>query len=213
MRSILSITTAPAVTKLVTLTRVKQELEITDNSKDALLNAKIDEATSDIEAHLNRTLSRIAATETFWTEPGGQGLADVLVLDRAPVPSITSVTVDDVLVETDEYRLDADAGLLYRLDSGGYPYVWQWCKSIVVVYAGGFLLPGETGRTLPPALEAAAVELMQSYWLSRGRDPLIRSEDVPGLGSVQYWVGAVGESGELPPGVVSKIAPFRRPAV
>lgn len=209
MRSIVTITTPPAATRLTTLERAKLELGITGSENDALLGAKIDEATSDIEAHVRRTLNRATLTETFW---GGRGCAEFLTLDRMDVASITSVTVDDVAVDADEIRLDAEPGVLYRLDANGYPCIWTWCKSIVVVYVAGFLLPGETGRNLPPSLEGAAIELLQSYWLSRGRDPLIRSEDVPGLGSVQYWVGAVGESGELPPSVVSKISPFRRPS-
>jgi uncharacterized phiE125 gp8 family phage protein len=207
VRNVVTITTGPGVTKLTTLERIKQELSITGGGSDALLGSKIDEATSDIEAHLGRTLNRATLTEVFWAEPW---CTEYLVLDRSPVASVTSVTVDDVLVPLIEYRLDADAGILYRLDASGYPSRWEWTKSIIVVYAGGFLLPGETGRNLPPALEAAVIELMQSYWLSRGRDPLIKAEDVPGLGSVQYWVGSVGEAGELPPGVVTKIAPFRR---
>lgn len=207
LRSIVTVTTAPGETKLTTLARVKQELEITDGANDALLESKIDEATSDIEAHLGRTLARATLTETFW-----DGFyADYLLLDRAPVASITSVTVDDVVVAAGEYRLDDKAGILYRLDASGYPSFWSWTKSVVIVYAAGFLLPGEAGRNLPPAIEAGAISLMQSFWQARGRDSLVKSEEIPGVMRVDYWVGAVGEAGELPPDVVMKIAPFRRP--
>lgn len=208
MRSVVTVTTAPSVTRLATLERVKLELGITDSANDALLGAKIDEATSDIEAHLGRTLNRATLTETFWHDK--YACVSSLVLSRAPVASITSVTVDDVAVDSGEYRLDGDGGIVFRLDDTGYPDVWEFSKSVVVVYAAGYLLPGEASRDLPAAIEAATVELVQSYWLSRGRDPTIRQEDVPGLGSVTYWVGAVGEAGELPPSVMSKIMPFRR---
>lgn len=209
LRSIVTVTTAPERTALTTLDRVKLELSISGSESDDLLSLKIAEATSDIEAHLRRTLARATLTETFW---GDLGAPEYLVLDRAPVASVTSVMVDDVAVASTEYRLDADAGIIYRLDSTGYPSFWLSCKSIVVVYAGGFELPGADAPTLPPALEAAAIALLNSYWQSRGRDPLVRAEDIPGLGSFQYWVGAVGDSGDLPPDVVSKIAPFRRPS-
>lgn len=206
MRSILSITTAATVTALTTLERVKTELSIVDNASDILLRAKIREATSDINARAWADPLE-TLTQTFWNV----GCEEYLILRRRPNVSITSVTVDDVA--TTDYRLDAETGQLYCLDTNGYPISWIACKSIVVVYAAGYIMPGQTGANLEPALEAACVELLQSYWMSRGRDPLIRSEDVPGLGSVTYWVGAVGQSGELPPSVESRIAPFRRTSI
>lgn len=207
MRSIVTVTTPPSVTKLTTVERVKAELSITGSGDDVLLGSKIEEASSDIDAHLGRTLARATLTQTIWNV----GWAEFIMLDRAPVASITSVTVDDVAVDADEYRLDSDTGILYHLDASGFPCGWWSCKSIVIVYVAGFLLPGESGRNLPPALESAAVELVASYWSNKGRDPTIKSERVDGLGQVDYWVGAVGEAGELPPSVVAKISPFRRP--
>lgn len=209
MRSITTVTVAPDETQLTTVARVKQELGITGTTYDTLLGHKIDEATSDIEAHIERTLARATLSQQFW----GEGTGEYLVLDRTPVVSITSVTVDGVAVNTSEFRLDAEAGILYRLDSSGYPSFWSWCGTVVVVFVAGYAMPSETARDLPPALEAAAIELVNSYWQSRGRDPLVRAEDVPGLASVTYWVGAVGEEGQLPPGVTAKISPFRRALV
>ena len=152
MRSILSITTAATVTALTTLDRVKAELSLTgdDNVRDTLLRAKIREATSDINARAwadpYETL-----TQTFWNVD----CAEYLILRRRPNVSITSVTVDDVA--TTDYRLDAETGQLYCLDSSGYPTFWTACKSIVVVYAAGYVMPGQTGANLEPALEAASI--------------------------------------------------------
>jgi uncharacterized phiE125 gp8 family phage protein len=209
MNYTVTVTTAPEATRLTTIDRVKLELDIEDSESDALLGAKLDEATSDIEAHIGRTLSRATLTQTFWGEPY---CTEYLMLDRRPVVSVTSVTVDDIAIDASEYRLDKDTGQIYRLDTSGFPSFWSWCKSIAIVYSAGYLLPEQDGRTLPHALEAAAISLVSSYWQSRGRDPLVKSEDVPGLGSFEYWVGSVGESGSLPPDVESKIAPFRRPS-
>lgn len=205
MRSIVTVTTAPERTALTTVERVKQELSITTDTSDDLLGIKINEASSDIEAHISRTLAYAGLTQTFW----GEGCVEYLILDRAPVDEIATVTVDGDVVDSAEYRLDAETGILYRLDASGYPCAWFWCKSVVIVFTGGYELPGADSPTLPPAIEAAAVELVTSYWTSKGRDPTIRSEDIPGLGAVTYWVGAVGPQGELPPSVVAKISPFR----
>jgi hypothetical protein len=192
--------------------RAKIELSIPDDSTDVLLQAKIDEASSDIEAHTNRVFARATLSETFWWDAcqGRPRHVNSLTLARAPVASITSVTVDDVVVAASEYRLDAQSGLLFRLTSDGFPSVWCWSKSVVIVYVAGYDLPGATTPNLPHAIEAAALSLISSYWLSRGRDPSVRSEDVTGIGSVTYWVGAVGEAGQLPPDVMAKIMPFRR---
>jgi uncharacterized phiE125 gp8 family phage protein len=216
IRSIATITVDPVLTALTTLQRAKDELSITDSASDALLTAKIDEASSDIEAHTNRIFAKATLSETFWCDAfegyrqGHSRHLNSLTLARAPVASITSVTVDDVVVAASEYRLDAQSGLLFRLTSDGFPSVWCWSKSVVIVYVAGYDLPGAATPNLPPALQAAALSLLNSYWQSRGRDPMVRGESIPGLGDVQYWVGSVGEAGQLPPDVMAKITPFRR---
>lgn len=212
MRSIATITDAPDPEEavLTTLENVKEELHIAESvtTYDDILTRKIREATSDIEAHLGRVLSRATLSERFWGDPG---CSEYLILARAPVASITSVTVDDVALTASDYRLDPDTGQLYRLDSSGFPSFWSWCKDVVVVFVGGYLISDDPEEaTLPPVLEAACIELVSSFWQSRGRDPLVKAENIPGLGSFEYWVGAVGEAGNLPPSVDAKIAPFRR---
>lgn len=209
MRSLVTVTTAATVTKLTTLERVKAELGITDSSKDSILNSKIDEASSDVEAYLGYSVKRETVSERFW-QPRAFEAPEYLLLDHTPVATITSVTLDDVVIDTDLYRLDSDTGQLYALDSFGYPDCWLICKDCIVAYSGGYLLPGESGRNLPFAIEAAVVELVQSFWFSRGRDALIKEEEIPGVMRQSFWVGAVGAAGELPPSVVSKLSPFRR---
>jgi uncharacterized phiE125 gp8 family phage protein len=206
MNSILTVTVAPTETDLTTVERVKLELRIDVSTYDDLLQTKIEEATSDIESHTGRTFCRATLSERFL----GAGCLQELLLTRYPVPSVTSVTVDGVALQVSEYLIDTDKGILYRLDASGYDIGWTWCRDIVVVYVGGYLMPGVSGRNLPPALEAGAVDLVQSFWFSRGRDPMVKAVDVPGVMSEQYWVGAVGEGGELPASVQEKVMPFRR---
>jgi hypothetical protein len=46
------------------------------------------------------------------------------------------------------------------------------------------------------------------------RDPLLKSEDIPGVLSQTFWVGGVGEkSNGLPLDVETLIAPYRNPAI
>jgi hypothetical protein len=225
LHSTLVVTTPANATALTTLERVKAELEISGNDSDDLLQSKINEASSDIEARC-RPFRRETVTETFWParpsrygshgfhngwNPLGHGI-ECLSLLRRPVANIASITVDDTAVVSTDYRIDADSGLLFRLD-GGYGSAWWISKTAVVAYSGGYLLPGEANRNLPPSLESAAVDLVGSYWMSRGRDPKLRAETSFGVASFEYWVGAVGDVGDLPPGVMAKIAPFRKMTV
>lgn len=209
MRTIVTVDTPAPDSALTTLTRVKSELGITGSSYDNLLEQKIDEASSVIEALLGFRVPKETVTQTFYAQPGDDARR-YLVLDRTPVVEITSVTVDGVAFDDSLWHVDPATGLLYALDAAGYPGVWSFCNSIVIAYSGGYVMPAESNSNLPAAIQGAAVDLVSNFWSTRGRDPALKSEEVPGVYRADYWVGAVGEEGQLPPSVVSKIAPFRR---
>jgi uncharacterized phiE125 gp8 family phage protein len=222
MRSVVEIVTPAKSELLTTLERVKAELQIATDANDDILEAKIAEASSDIQAALGKRMPREDVKETFWHDDDrhllraahfGNPAQTTLFLNRTPVSAIASVTVDDIVLDPSQYRLDPDAGLLDRLSTDGIPCAWCFCKSVVVTYTGGFILPGQDGRNLAYAIEGAVVALVSDYWASRGRDPTLRSESIPGVIDRQFWVGAVGDPGLLPPRVLASIAPFRRPAV
>lgn len=210
MRSIVTVAEPASDTALTTLTRVKLELNITTTASDVVLQDKIDEASDDIEASLGFRLVRETAVETFWFEMY-DSYPDKLVLDRTPVVSIASVVVDDITMDSSLYRLDAKTGELFALNSAGYPFSWFFFKSVVITYDGGWILPDATNSDLPKGIEGACIDLVSSFWAAKGRDPAVKSEELPGVISKQYWVGAVGEDGELPPSVVMKLSPWRRP--
>lgn len=222
MESILNIVTAAVRPRFATLTRVKQELSITDGASNEILTAKIEEATSDLILAIGYGVVSEEVTETFWHDhpqrfgygygwTSGTRNNEVLFLRRTPVSAVASVTLDDVLIDPSEYRLDGEIGRLFRLDSSGYPSEWIFCKSLIVAYTGGYVLPGASGANLPPTYEGAAVDLVKSFWAARGRDPLVKSEELPGVRRVDYWVGATGDPDQLPPEVRAKLALVRRP--
>lgn len=219
MRSIVTVTVPAASIDLTTLDRMKSELGITDGSEDVVLGNKIAEASSDIAVRCWPSLKRETLSETFWPDfhqlrfdhrHGGESVS----LSRFPVVSVASVTLDGTALDSSLYRLDAESGLLYRLDASGYPLHWRVSQSLVVVYAAGFAIPSDETADdpllLPGALQAACIDLVASYWASKGRDPNLRAEAVEGVASYQYWVGAIGDVGELPPSVEAKIAPYKR---
>lgn len=204
VRSVVSVTTAASVSALTTLDRAKQELGITGNQYDDVLRSKIREATADITARFHAD-PRETLTETLWNVRR----AERLVLQRRPVASITSITVDDI-AWTGSYRLDPKSSILYAFDSSGYPTRWSTAKTMAVVYDAGWIMPGQSGADLDASIESACLELLQSFWLSRGRDPSVKRESIPGLADVEYWVGSIGAAGSLPPSIEEKLQTFRR---
>lgn len=222
MQSLLTVVTAETAPRLTTLARVKSELNKLDTAGDDVLLAKIDEASSDIRAAIGYAIISEGVQELFWHEHrernaygfgwrhDGQS-ADSIILRRTPVSSIDSVTLDDDLVDPSEYRLDGELGILYRLDTSGYPCEWCFSKSLSIAYTGGYVLPGKTGVNLPPAIEGATVDLVSSFWSNRGRDPLVKSQNIPGVREVEYWIGAVGDPELLPPSVLMRLGSFIRP--
>lgn len=210
MRSIIEVTEAATETALTTLTRVKLELGITGSTYDAILEIKIDEASGDIEQAMGFRVPRETCSRTFWLE-NFESPPEYLIIDRSPVAEIASVTVDGAALDASRYRMDADTGQLFAVDASGYPELWSFCKSVVVAFDRGYILPAETGNTLPDGIQGACVELLQCYWFHKGRDPSLKAEEAPGIMRYEYWVGSVGDIDQLPPNVLSRLAPYRRP--
>jgi uncharacterized phiE125 gp8 family phage protein len=219
MRSIVEIVTPAQSELLTTLDRVRSELRISSDADDEVLMAKIAEASSDIQTAIGKRLPSEEVRETFWHDDDVRHRHDLrhsfpsettLFLSRRSISKLASVAVDGTTVELSEVRFDLDAGLLDRLSTDGLPRRWCFGKCVIVAYTAGYVLPGTAGRNLPPAIEGAAVALVSDYWASRGRDPTLRSESIPGVIERQFWIGAVGEAELLPPRVLASIAPFRR---
>jgi hypothetical protein len=134
----------------------------------------------------------------------GNPAETTLFLKRTPVSAIAETTVDDMALDPSEYRLDPDAGLLDLLTPDGFPCSWCFRKSVRATYTAGFILPGAEGRNLEEyGIEGAVVALVSDYWASRGRDPTLRAESIPGLIERQFWVGSVGDPELLPPRVLA----------
>jgi hypothetical protein len=219
MRSVVQIITAAENELLTTLVRVKRELGISNGASDDLLKDKIAEASSDIALAIGFRLPREDVSETFWHDEPEHlrphrrhhtPAQTTLFLTRRPEIEVSGVTIDDEPLDAASWRVDPDAGLLDRL-SDGHPCAWRFCKAIVVNYAAGYVLPDKGDAcTLPRAVEGAVVALVSSYWASRGRDPLLRTEEIPGVISRQFWVGAVGDPQMLPPRILASLDPVRR---
>ena len=183
---------------LTELATVKSLIGISDTTDDALLSALITRASIAIAEYCDRVFAQEAVRES---QPGTGNRH--LLLERVPVVSIQQAVLDGTAIDTTEYKIeDSNVGRLWRdvawdraLDE--QPDYWQ------IDYTAGFLLPGDANRNLPESVEQACIETVKSWYLARGRDATLRSEEI---GTV--WQGTF--SGQALPLVVKQLlAPWR----
>jgi hypothetical protein len=200
MNSILTVTTAAETQDLTILATVKAEFGITDTSEDAKLATWIKQASGMIAVYCNRVFGFETVSEAFRLDTGYARLR----LARFPIAAITSVTEDGEVLDTSDYEIDSEAGLLMRLSEDE---LWSWpATKITVAYSAGYeLLDG-----LPQDIERACITLVRHLRASSTRDPMAKREEIPDVRTVDYWVGQVGKSGSMPPDVAA-ILDFYRP--
>ena len=212
----LTVTTPSTSKALVSLARVKRELGITTSGDDDILADKIAEASAAIVAHCRvaadqrgrRTFAEEGCSAAFDANemtPTDREVAPLILPWRIPVITIASVVENGVTLAPGDYQLEPMAALIWRM-SAGIRTNWA-ISSVVVTYAAGWDL---AGTELPSDIAGAALSLVKASWFGRLRDPLIKSEDIPGVGSTQWWVGSTGgDAGSLPQDVVDSLAPYR----
>jgi hypothetical protein len=205
-QSLLTVLTPASSRALTTLATVKDEIDAGPDDTDARLSRWIAEESERIETYLGRALAEEVLQETFRLRDWANRLTGApghLRLTRRPVTAIASIDVDGITLATGQYEADAGAGLLYRLHDDRR--VW-WCgRTVVARYTAGYASIG----TLPRPIEAACLALIRHRWAARGRDPMLRSLAIPGVATEQYWVGATGEDGDMPPEIAAMLDPFR----
>jgi len=155
-----------------------------------------------------------------------------LTTSVASVTSETEVELTDAALTTvsgASYTVDNPAfstGYVVRKQNGrlgkrsaGYPTPFT-ARQIVVSYTAGWILPGQTGRTLPQDIEDACVLLVRRKLdqLRAGDTSapgsLIKKESIPGIGTLEYESsGSVDWIDGLPMDVHTLIARYARPSV
>lgn len=189
---------------------------------DARAQRAVTAASRALARYCGRPFERATVTEY----PPGYG-RPLLLLDRAPIVSITSITEAGALVDSAQYESigpNSDAGLVLR-KSG----VWLNTASssgrvtfspdvnvgrtdgIVAVYTAGFITPGQKALdntlavTLPEDVQEVAALVAAGLYRRQAVDPTLASESL-GDWSVSYRAA-------LPslvlPEVESVLAPYR----
>lgn len=205
MKSIVTVTTAATSRLLTTRARFKSEVGITATTDDDMIDAWLLEASDAIAAYCGRQLLPETISETFRLAPGELAYRpDVmpLTLARWPVTTLTSVVEEGVTLASTDYEIDKNTGCLWRL-SDGYRARW-YAVNIVVAYIAGY-----ADSTAPrSSLATACLSVLKHRWAARSRDPMVKSQDIPGVLRTDYWVGSVG-GGPFPAEVVALLDPYR----
>lgn len=79
-----------------------------------------------------------------------------------------------------DFTIDPGSAQLWRLTSSGYRTRWQ-LTPLKVTYTAGYV-------EIPEDLQAAALRWATLRWQAQGRDPSLRSIDIPGVMTEAYWV-------------------------
>lgn len=196
MRSLLTVTTASDTYDLTTLATVKADLGIEGNDENVKLATWITQASRIAATYCRRVFAQETLTETFRPD-ACEPAREALVLARRPIASITSVTVDDVVIDAAEYEYGAEAGMLFRLDSSGYRSTWCVSKKIVVIYVAGY----ELLNTLPHDVERAVIMMVRDFRADATRDPNLIEEETFGVERLRWW--ATGDAKTVLPVEIS----------
>lgn len=213
---------------LTTWTMAKGELGLTDSSlKDSVL-LYINALSAAIARYCGREFHYEAARVESVAGFGGR----VLQLAKAPVVTLTSITLDgdtvDVTSDGDVTVLNANAGQLMK-QSG---WAWTTCseqyveerpqpgqerKAYEVTYACGYITPkqeddGSGTRTLPYDIEYALLRWLAQAVAWKGRDPTIKSEKLTTWAASYVTPSATSFGAGLadpPPQVAQLLAPYQ----
>ncbi len=186
----LTVTTAATDLTLLSVTERRAAVGVSDGSEDArlsILEARVVACiTAACRVEANGTYPPTLRLETLTDTYRLKSSQDVLILSRRPIPSITSVTENDTLLDGAlDYELEQSAGLLRRLSGDSFTY-WPAGK-IVVVHPGGW-------EMVPDDLKLAAVKFMQAEWQQGDRDPMLKRKKTEGVSEYEWWVDPTKDS-------------------
>lgn len=188
---------------LVTLDDLREQLRVkpNDTANDAWYAKVISRTSRQAERFCNRIFVIQTYVDTYRGNVSGE-TGEPLVLSQAPVdPASLAISVDAVALDpASDYGLDQDAGLVYRLTDPAY---WTSGSSLVAQYVAGF-------SPIPDDVQQAVLELCTIENSGRGRDPMLRASESPGLGRQEYWVGGLPGGATIPQDIAGLLYPYRR---
>ena len=188
---------------LITLDDLREQLRV--NPNDTANNAWWTKVIARTSRQAERYCDRIFVVQSYADTFRGNTTGDPgepLILAQAPVDPVTmSVIVDGATLDpVNDYGLDQLAGLVWRTSE---PMRWTSTSTLVVHYTGGF-------ASIPDDVQQAVLELSVGENSGRGRDPMLRASETPGLGRQEYWVGGMPGGAGIPQDIAAMLGPYRR---
>jgi hypothetical protein len=203
MLTTLAIDTPATTGDLTVLATVRRDLQLADafTTDDAWLADAIRQTSDMIAAFCRRPegFGRATVTQTWRLHRD----MPQLVLARDLAPTVTTIVEDGTTLAAADWALDGSR--LFRLSSDA---VTDWSAAkIAVTYAAGYGLLAD----VPFDLERACLDLVVRAYRARGRDPGMRSLDIPDV-IRQSWdtPGGDGFRGGLPRDVADRLSTYAR---
>lgn len=196
---------------LTTIDSVKDELSITTNVSDSILKRYISSASAAASQYCNRVFAAEGVSDQFLPVPDPSfvifaGRIQPLQLTRWPVITLTSVTENGILlVYGTDYTADLLAGAVSRLDPNGNPTSWR-SYPIIILYTAGYY-------PIPLDVDDAIVRMVTRRFASKGRDPNLKQQNVPGILEQSWWIATGTESGNMSPDITDILDNYRVPLV
>lgn len=175
--------------------------------ESATLPRRIDMASAAVSAWLllgyQGTAPHPLVRQTLKEEIHQPRLTSTLCLSRAPVVSVSELTVDEVAVDAEDFAI-AGAAAMLRHRTG------SWCGEIAVTYVAGFVNTDDENWNVPDNVELATMLVIQALDAEAAGEDRILSESVPGAGSFTYadTLAKLGSDG-FPVAARHLLAPYR----
>lgn len=200
----------PDQAPLASLSDLKSDLNIADDTQNADLTRRLLEASSAVLAYIGRPILSSDWRDIIDLRQGQPSIS--LILGRYPVTQIKAVSINGTAMASDDLTnvfevMDADAGMLYPQDSGSC--LWHPAR-YVITYTAGYSPPAAdgTGGTFPLEIQRAIRITAAASWHGSDRDPNLKSESEQGVGSTS-WVATASGTGGLPQDAANLLAAYR----
>lgn len=179
----------PTSADLTTVAAVKGALGpkvIVTPEDEAWIATQIPIASGIITGYLKRELAQAKVIDRY--RLGDRRQIEGLYVTRWPIGADVVVREAGKVLQTVDFEAASreGAGWVRRVDSTGASLCWQQLCLIEVEQTGGYKAPEE----VPAVIAGACTDIVKAMYFGRGRDPSLRSLDMPDTGAISY--GAPG---------------------